>query len=100
MAQALHKEQEEAEGMENVDEAFMGSFFKKLLRMYELLEENSEGASGEHDRWLEEHVRTLEAAVMDRYVRVQRRLKLARDKKDGTKQSIACLLYTSDAADE
>ena len=96
MAQALHKEQEEAEGMENVDEAFMGSFFKKLLRMYELLEENSEGASGEHDRWLEEHVRTLEAAVMDRYVRVQRRLKLARDKKEGTKQSIAGQLFRTD----
>ena len=28
--------------MENVEEAFMGTFFKKLLRMYELLEEIEE----------------------------------------------------------
>jgi len=96
MAQALYKEQEEAEGMENVEEAFMGTFFKKLLRMYELLEEIEEAAGGKPDRWFEEHVRTLEAAVMDRYVRVQRRLQLAREKKEGTKQSIAGHLFRTD----
>ena len=47
MAQALYKEQEEAEGMENVEEAFMGTFFKKLLRMCELLEEIEAAAGGE-----------------------------------------------------
>ena len=57
MAQALYREQEEAEGMENVEEVFMGTFFKKLLRMYELLEEIEEAAGGTPDRWLEEHVR-------------------------------------------
>ena len=96
MAQALYREQEEAEGMENVEEVFMGTFFKKLLRMYELLEEIEEAAGGTPDRWLEEHVRTLEAAVMDRYLRVQRRLELARKKKEGTKQSVAGHLFRTD----
>lgn len=96
IAQALYKEQEEAEGMENVEEAFMGNFFKKLLRMYVLLEELEQRNGGNPDRWLEDHVRTLEAAVMDRYLRVQRRLDMAREKKEGTKQSIAGALFRTD----
>jgi hypothetical protein len=78
MAQALYKEQEESEGIENVEETFMGNFFKKLLRMYTMLEAIEQQGGGDSVRWLDEHVRTLEAAVMDRYLRVERRLALAR----------------------
>ena len=96
MAQALYKEQEESEGMINVDEAFMGAFFKKLLQMYAGLEAIDKKEGGDPGRWLEDHVRTLEAAVMDRYLRVQRRLEMAREKKDGTSQSIAGALFRTD----
>jgi hypothetical protein len=96
MAQALHKEREEAEGLGNVEEAFMGIFFKKLLRMYVMLEEIEKRDGGNPDLWLEEHVRTLEAAVMDRYMRIKRRLELARSKKEGTSQSIAGALFRTD----
>ena len=85
MAQALYKEQEESEGMENVDEAFMGNFFKKLLHMYAMLEAIEQQDGGDSVRWLDEHVRTLEAAVMDRYLRVERRLALVRQ---GAKDSM------------
>ncbi len=78
MAQALYKEQEESEGIENVGEAFMGNFFKKLLHMYTMLEAIEQQGGGDSVRWLDEHVRTLEAAVMDRYLKVERRLALAR----------------------
>ena len=96
MAHALYKEQQVTEGLVNVDEAFMGKFFKQLLRMYEMLAEIEEAEGGKPERWLEDHVRTLEAAVMDRYLRVQRRLDLARAKKDGTQQSIAGHLFRTD----
>ena len=83
MAQALYKEHEESEGMENVEEAFMGNFFKKLLHMYANLEAIEQQDGGDSVRWLDAHVRTLEAAVMDRYLRVERRFALARqDAKD------------------
>ena len=100
MAQALYKEQEEAEGLENVDEAFMGNFFKKLLRMYGILAVIEERDGGKADRWLEDHVRTLEAAGMDRYMRVQRRLDRARQKKEGTSQSAAGHLFRIDRLDK
>ena len=96
MALALYKEQDRVEGLENVDEAFMGTFFKNLLLMYELLEEAEERNDGDPNRWLEEHVHMIEAAVMDRYLRVKLRLDKARQKKEGTGQSIAGALFRTD----
>ena len=97
LAQALYMEQQEVDGLKNMDEAFMGNFFKKLLRMYEMLEEIEQRDGGNLDRWLEDHVRILEASVMDRYLRIKRRLEIARSKKDGTAgQSIAGDLFRTD----
>jgi len=96
MALALYKEQDRVEGFENIDEAFMGTFYKNLLLMYELLEETEERNGGDPNRWLEEHVHMLEAAVMDRYLRVKLRLGKARQKKEGTGQSIAGVLFRAD----
>ena len=64
--------------------------------MYELLEEAEERNGGDSNRWLEEHVQMLEAAVMDRYLRVKHRLSKARQKKEGTGQSIAGALFRAD----
>ena len=97
LAQALYMEQQEVDGLKNMDEAFVGNFFKKLLRMYEMLEEIEQRDGGNPDRWLEDHVRILEASVMDRYLRIKRRLEIARSKKDGTAgQSIAGALFRTD----
>ena len=96
LAQALYMEQQEVDGLKNMDEAFMGNFFKKLLRMYEMLEEIEQRDGGNPDRWLEDHVRILEASVMDRYLRIKRRLELARSKKSETGQSIAGTLFRTD----
>ena len=96
MAQALYREQEASEGIENVEEAFMGNFFKKLLRMYTMLEAIEQQDGGDPVRWLDEHVRTLEAAVMDRYLRVERRLALVRQQGKDSSMSVEGKLTRTD----
>ena len=96
MAQALYREQEASEGIENVEEAFMGNFFKKLLSMYTMLEAIEQQDGGDPVRWLDEHVRTLEAAVMDRYLRVERRLALARQQGKDSSMSVEGKLTRTD----
>ena len=96
MAQALYREQEASEGIENVEEAFMGNFFKKLLSMYTMLEAIEQQDGGDPVRWLDEHVRTLEAAVMDRYLRVERRLALARQQAKDSSMSVEGKLTRTD----
>lgn len=96
MAKALYREQEASEGIENIEEAFMGNFFKKLLRMYTMLEAIEQQDGGDPVRWLDEHVRTLEAAVMDRYLRVERRLALARQQGKDSSMSVEGKLTRTD----
>lgn len=96
LAFALYKEQEEAEGIENVEEQFMGTFFKKILNMYQILEEMALKEKRDPEPWMKERVRTLEAAIVDRYLRVERRKDLARARKEGTGHSIAPELMRTD----
>jgi len=96
LALALYKKQEEAEGIENVEEQFMGIFFKKILVMFQMLEEMALKEKQDPQPWMKERVRTLEAAVTDRYFRIERRKNLARNKKEGTGNSIAPELFRTD----
>ena len=89
LAFALYKKQEELEGLENVEEQFMGTFFKKILVMFQLLEEMAIKEKRDPEPWMKERVQTLEAAIVDRYFRIERRKNLARNKKEGTGNSIA-----------
>ncbi len=96
IALALYKKQEEVEGIENVEDEFMGTFFKKILTMLQMLEELAIKEHRDPEPWMRERLRTLEAAVADRYFSVERRRNLARAKKEGTGNSIAPELMRTD----
>jgi hypothetical protein len=96
LALALYKKKEELEGLENVEPQFMGTFFKKILAMFQMLEEMALKEKKDPDSWMKERVRTLEAAITDRYLRVERRRNFARQKKEGTGNSIAPELFLTD----
>lgn len=96
LAFALYKKQEELEGLDNIEEQFMGTFFKKILVMFQMLEEMAIKEKRDPEPWMKERVQTLEAAIVDRYLRIERRKNLARSKKEGTGHSIAPELMRTD----
>ncbi len=93
---ALYIKQDEVEGLENVEEAFMGDFFKKLLLMYHTLEGMAIGDGKDPEEWMQKRMRTLEAAIFNRYMNVERRKDMARKKIEGTGNSIAGTLFRTD----
>jgi len=66
------------------------------LSMYNMLEAIEQQDGGDPVRWLDEHVRTLEAAVMDRYLRVERRLALVRQQGKDSSMSVEGKLTRTD----
>ncbi|MGB1719700.1 MAG: hypothetical protein ACPHO6_16140, partial [Candidatus Latescibacterota bacterium] len=96
MALALFKKQEETEGVEHIEEEFMGNFYKKILAMYRLLEKRAEEQGKDTKSLIEERVRTLEAAIYDRHMHIENRERMAREKKEGTSQSAASELFRTD----
>lgn len=96
MALALFKKQEETEGVEHIEEEFMGNFYKKILAMYQLLETRAAEQGKDTKRLIEERIRTLEAAIYDRHMHIENRKKMARTKKEGTSQSAASELFRTD----
>ena len=96
MALALFKKQEETEGVEHIEEEFMGNFYKKILAMYSLLEKRAEEQGKDTKGLMEERVRTLEAAIYDRQMHIENRKRMAREKKEGTSQSAASELFRTD----
>ena len=96
MALALFKKQEETEGVEHIEEEFMGGFYEKILAMYHLLEKRAVDQGKDTKRLMDERIRTLEAAIYDRYMRIENTKKMARTKKEGTGQSVASELFRTD----
>tara|TARA_Y100001978_G_scaffold71676_1_gene64417 strand:- start:3382 stop:4635 length:1254 start_codon:yes stop_codon:yes gene_type:complete len=96
MALALFKKQEETEGVQNIEESFMGGFYDKILDMYHLLEKRAVNQGKDTKRLMDERVRTLEAAIYDRHMRIENTKKMARTKKEGTGQSVASELVRTD----
>ena len=96
MALALFKKQEDTESVEHIEEDFMGSFYEKILAMYHLLEKRAVDQGKDAKRLMDERIRTLEAAIYDRYERIENTKKMARTKKEGTGQSVASELFRTD----
>jgi hypothetical protein len=80
LALALYKANEQVKGLENANEVFMTSYFKTTIKMYKLLQE-LEGARG---RWRTERVRTYEAYVWERFLRIEQGIELLRQRRAGT----------------
>ena len=96
MALALFKKQQETESVEHIEEDFMGGFYEKILAMYHLLEKRAVGQGKDTKHLMDERIRTLEAAIYDRYMRIENTKKIARTKKEGTGQSVASELFLTD----
>ncbi len=95
---ALFKKGEEAEGVEFIEVEFMGNFYKKMFIMYQLLSAMAAERGQDPAPWMVECVRTLEAAIVDRRFKIDRRNSTARTIKDGTAgQSIASDLFRTDS---
>ena len=95
---ALFKKGEEAEGVEFIEVEFMGNFYKKMFIMYQLLSTMAAERGQDPAPWMVECVRTLEAAIVDRRFKIDRRNSTARTIKDGTAgQSIASDLFRTDS---
>ena len=95
MALALFKKQEETEGVEHIEEEFMGNFYKKILAIPSP-EKRAEEQGKDTKELIEERVRTLEAAIYDRHMHIENRKRMAREKKEGTSQSAASELFRTD----
>lgn len=89
LAIALFKEREAKEGLENIDEVFMTSFFKELLTMYQRLSQLAEKAGESPEAWRLERHKVLEAVSVDCFLRIQRREERIRQNKKGTQVSAA-----------
>ncbi len=96
MALALFKKQEETEGIQHIEESFMGGFYEKILDMYHLLEKRAVDQGKDTKFLMDGRIRTLEAAIYDRHMRVENTKKMVRTKKEGTGQSVASELFRTD----
>ncbi|MEW6756096.1 MAG: hypothetical protein AB1505_34740, partial [Candidatus Latescibacterota bacterium] len=72
LAAALHLAKEEAGSLEDIDPAFAASFFKEQTGLYEKLAETPGAAGGDTSAWSAQWLRTVEAAALDGYLRLQR----------------------------
>jgi hypothetical protein len=70
LAIALFMQSAAHEGIENVDAAFMTALFKELVALYSVRRELTARAGQDPAPWMQQQQRVLEAAVLDRYVRL------------------------------
>jgi len=96
LALGLYKEKQEKEGLKNIDEEFMASFFKELLAMNQILSRLAREAGEKVEPGLVEQVKILEATAIDRHLRIVRREEMVRRKREGNQSSAAPQLLRSD----
>ena len=96
LALGLYKEQQEQEGLDNIDEEFMASFFKELLAMHQILGRLARESGEDEEPWLVEQVKILEATAIDRYLRIVQRQEMVRRKREGSQLSAAPHLVRTD----
>lgn len=96
LALGLYKEKQEQEGLENIDEAFMASFFKELLAMNKILGLLARESGEDEEPWLVEQVKILEATAVDRHLRIVQREEMVRRKRAGSKLSASPHLVRTD----
>lgn len=86
---ALLREKEAQQGLENIDEEFMGSFFKELMALYRVRRELAVQSGEDLQPWVVEQIKAFEAALMDRYLRMAHQEEAIRQKRTGTQASAA-----------
>lgn len=93
---ALLKEKESQDGVENIDEEFMGSFFKELTALYRVRRGLAVQSGEDPQPWMVEQIKAFEVAAMDRYLRIAQREDAIRQKRTGTQMSAALDLHSMD----
>ena len=87
LAAAYYKEQDSKGGWEFADEGFMTAFFKQSIGLYGALLDSARANNNDVERWQRVLIRTHEAKVMDRYLRIKGIRRDARDKLANTASS-------------
>lgn len=87
LALAYYIEHQQKEGWENIDGLFMTEFFKETTRLYQALQDSALERGKDPRIWIDEKIKTHEATLMDRYLRILRQTKIAREKLKDTGNS-------------
>ena len=81
LALALYKANERFEGgLENANTVFMTSYFKTTFKMYELLQE----LEGNQKKWRIDIVKTHEAFLWERFLRIKHDMEVIKQRRAGT----------------
>ena len=92
LALAYYKGNQQEGGWENLSDEFMGAFFQETITLYQALQDSALEQNKDVEVWLNENIKTHEAALMDRYLRTLEHAERGRERLKGSASSGAVVV--------